>query len=385
MNATHLTSPRHRPSPPSPKRFPSGPAPVAAGLAIVLLSVAVLLPQSATAQQPAPPAKITVVPGDTLAAIAQRYYGAAQEAARIAAANHISNPNQIRPGMALVLPPIQAPAAPAAPRRTMIAPGDTLGDLAERVYGSADHAGAIAKANGLADPDLIRPGDVIIFPSLAQSGGSTSVANIPSGAAPTAATNRLGKLRHVCVDPGHGGRDIGAVYTFTDGQIVREVDATLDIAKSVASRLRLLGYAVTMTRETDVDVALQERALRCNAVGAGLTLSIHLNGLDDKKVNGSLALYATPTDRGLAELMVGALQSDLFGSRAGVIAFGAQPFHARVLLFSRMPAVLLEPAFLTNPDEARALLTPASVAGSRRAQIAAAIEKGVLAYAASRE
>lgn len=385
MHATRPIPHDERLSRPARESFGRRAAPMAAGVALALVTAVVFTPRAAQAQQPALPAKITVLPGDTLAAIAVRYYGAAQEAARIAAANRLADPNVIRPGTELVLPPVVAPAAPATVRRTMVAPGDTLTDLAARVYGSTDYAGALAKANGLTDANLIRPGDMLVFPSLAPTGGSAAAASAAPSPTTVAAGPKLGKLRHVCVDAGHGGRDVGTAYTFTDGQVLREVDATLDIARAVAARLRLLGFAVTMTREADVDVALQERGLRCNASGAGLTISIHLNGLDNKTVNGSLALYALPGDRGLAEVMADALQADLFGSRRGVIAFGAQPFHARVLLFSRMPAVLVEPAFLTNPEEARALLTPASVSGSRRAQIAAAIEKGVLAYAASRE
>ena len=79
--------------------------------------------------------------------------------------------------------------------------------------------------------------------------------------------------------------------------------------------------------------------------------------------------------------MANLLQTGLFSGRgADVTAFGARPFESRLLLYTAMPAVIVEPAFLTNPAEARALVAPATEHGSRRDQIAREVERGIVAY-----
>jgi nucleoid-associated protein YgaU len=108
----------------------------------------------------------TVVPGDTLWDLAQRFYGDPWLFPLIAAANHIPNPNLIFPGQVLVIPPRPAPPAPAAPVTHKVVPGDTLWDIAKRFYGNPFRYHEIAAANGIANPDLIFPDQVLVIPGL---------------------------------------------------------------------------------------------------------------------------------------------------------------------------------------------------------------------------
>ena len=108
----------------------------------------------------------TVVRGDTLWDLAQRFYGDPRLFPVIAAANHIANPNLIFPGQVLVIPPRPAPPPPAPPVTHTVVPGDTLWDLAKRFYGDPFRYHQIAAANNIADPDLIFPGQVLVIPGL---------------------------------------------------------------------------------------------------------------------------------------------------------------------------------------------------------------------------
>ena len=330
------------------------------------------------AQSPAPPARVTVQPGDTLSGLAVRYYGSAGAASTIAAANGFTNPDRILAGTQLTLPASATAAGttsgsasvpPSRSRKTTVAPGETLSAIAERVYGSAAVAPSLAAANRLRNADWIYAGMELELPA-----GLT-----PPATAPTSAGRTGG--RRVCLDPGHGGSDPGASFVFEGGRVLRESDVTLDMALALAARLRAQGLAVTLTRQDDSTVDLSERAVRCNLAGADLAVSIHLNGVDDRTVNGSLALWGKASDRAVAELMAGLMQNGLFGPRRDdVTAFGARPFAGRVLLYTAMPAVLVEPVFLTNPAEARLLLAATADPGSRRAQIVREVERGVLGY-----
>jgi N-acetylmuramoyl-L-alanine amidase len=322
------------------------------------------------------PDRVTVQAGDTLSAIALRHYGDAAAALEIAAANRILNADLVLIGTELMLPRRGAASSPvsAVARRLTVAPGDTLGAIALRVYGSEDYTAPLAAANGIAQPDLIRVGQELTLPATLTTGAgrSAAVGGAQSGAL-------AGK--HVCIDPGHGGVDPGAAHVFPDGRTLREADVALDISLALAARLRTQGATVTLTRQRDLTLDLADRAYICNAAGAEIAVSVHLNGVDNSAINGALALHGKPADRALATVMAGVLQSGLFGGgRADATDFGARHYEGRVLLYTRMPAVIAEPSFLTNPLEARALLAPASDATGRRAQIARELERGIVAY-----
>jgi N-acetylmuramoyl-L-alanine amidase len=361
---------------------------IAGGLAVALALTLGIAGGSVFAQAPT---GVTVKPGETLSDIAVRYYGDAAEAAAIAKANRLMNPDLVFAGMQLQLPArgsmsnasastaptgaattttatprAAAPAASAAPtRRTTVAAGETLTSIALREYGSADYAEALAAANGITQPNLIRAGQELNLPaSLRAATGRGSLAG-----------------RSICIDPGHGGAESGAAYSFDDGRTLREADVTLDMSLALAQRLRAQGADVTLTRQSDLTLELANRAYLCNISGADIAISVHLNGVDNRSINGALALHGKAGDVPLAEAMAGVMQSGLFGTaRADAIDFGARHFGARVLLYTTMPAVLVEPAFLTNPAEARSLLAPASDPTSRRAQIVRELERGVRDY-----
>lgn len=112
-----------------------------------------------TPEQPAPATgTYTVVAGDTLSSIAARYGTTYQHLADI---NHIADPNKIYPGQIIHLDS-SAPTAPANQGTTYtVVAGDTLSGIAQR-YGTSYQT--LAAMNGIANPNLIKVGQVLKVP-----------------------------------------------------------------------------------------------------------------------------------------------------------------------------------------------------------------------------
>jgi len=91
------------------------------------------------------------------------------------------------------------------------------------------------------------------------------------------------KIDVICIDPGHGGQDYGAI-----GQRgTREKDVVLKIARELASLIRKdKQFKVIMTRDRDVTVDLCERAKIANDAGADLFISIHANASPKRNIKG---------------------------------------------------------------------------------------------------
>ena len=203
----------------------------------------------------------------------------------------------------------------------------------------------------------------------------------------------------VAIDPGHGGADSGATGTLPpgtptglparidpDGQTrIYEKDVTLDIAQRLNAYLRGQGFPTVMTRTTDLaggDVPftttgadLRARVDIANNAGARLFVSIHENALSATAAGTETYhfYYASPAARALAVLVHRQVLAALGLPDRGVKAAG---FY--VLKNTRMPAILVEGAFLTNPDEALLLADPAV-----RQRVAQAIGTGVGQYVAA--
>ncbi|PEG42089.1 hypothetical protein CQY20_04070 [Mycolicibacterium agri] len=121
-----------------------------------------------------------VVSGETLWAIAEKYYGEGNLFTLIAAANKLPNANLIRPGDVLIIPP--KPTSPGPPDTYTVAPGDKLWDIAKRFYGDGNKYSIIANANHIADPDLILPGQQLIIPRLNRPGSQAHLVAVTDDA-----------------------------------------------------------------------------------------------------------------------------------------------------------------------------------------------------------
>ena len=213
----------------------------------------------------------------------------------------------------------------------------------------------------------------------------------------------------VVIDPGHGGRDAGAV-----GNGYREKDINLAVALKVAKILRAKGYRVLLTRKDDRYVSLYARARMANRSGAHLFVSIHCNASRDRKASGMetyfLSESRTSQERAVAILEnsairydigyvkpdepVGAILGDLLQNllleqsyrlalsihrsalkRALTKDRGVRQAGFYVLKWVMMPSVLVELGFITNRREAKRLASP-----SYQRRLARAIAEGIEEY-----
>lgn len=181
--------------------------------------------------------------------------------------------------------------------------------------------------------------------------------------------------RLIVIDPGHGGSDPGTVH---GGQ--SEKYLTLDMAKRLRDVLTARGWQVIMTRDTDVDVykpfdsahaELQARDDIANKPGARLLVSIHVNSYVNSGPRGTTTYYAKPEDVPLAQDVQHELASSLGTTDDGIVKS-----HLYIPLHAKMPAILVETAFLTNPGDYAMLTSPAW-----RQKVAEAIAQGIGDYA----
>lgn len=182
-------------------------------------------------------------------------------------------------------------------------------------------------------------------------------------------------LPRVVLDPGHGGRDPGAVGPTG----LREKDVVLAVGRLVRDRLAP-AVQVRLTRDGDVNPALSARAEVANAWRAQALISIHCNAAANRQAHGFEAFTTPGQDRsdGLAERMIEAVAQAFPALRIRRdMTDGDSDKEARftVLARARVPAVLVELAFLSNPAEEQLL---ASVDFQRR--MASALAAGVARF-----
>jgi N-acetylmuramoyl-L-alanine amidase len=186
--------------------------------------------------------------------------------------------------------------------------------------------------------------------------------------------------RVICIDPGHGGLDGGAV---NESLVLAEDEIVLDISLRLQALLEDAGYGVVLTRITDVDnPTLWERVVTCREANADLLLSIHVNSSVADYVDGTMMLYIYPEDRELAE----ALQAQMYPALSQspevsweMLDYGVRYYNAAVLRWwNDRPGVVVEPAMLTHDGEAALLAAQGPV--SRRQEIALALLDGIEAY-----
>jgi N-acetylmuramoyl-L-alanine amidase len=175
------------------------------------------------------------------------------------------------------------------------------------------------------------------------------------------------KIRSICIDPGHGGVDNGAAY----GN-VHEDDVNLEIGHLLRCLLLRRGCEVVMTRETDMYVSLENRCVLANTYGVDLFLSVHCDAWHKETTSG----ISTHIFRGANHITWG------IGKNVHQSLTGRFPTHANrglklsgfcVLRNTRMPAVLVECEFLSNPEMREFLSNP-----ENQFALANAITNGIL-------
>jgi len=176
----------------------------------------------------------------------------------------------------------------------------------------------------------------------------------------------------IMIDPGHSPELPGFVNP--DG--IDEQRVTWEIAALLEGRLAALGAHVILARGPATSPTPSERAQHANREDVEAILSIHCNGMDSPAAHGAAAYYfghdGAVSERGrlLAQLVV-----DRVVGATGTLNCRTHPSTTALLRESRAPAALIEPGFLTHPDEGRRLADP----GHQR-EIAAALADAVVAF-----
>lgn len=177
----------------------------------------------------------------------------------------------------------------------------------------------------------------------------------------------------IIIDPGHGGRDAGAV---NEAFQLKEKELALRTSLALADSLRTLGWQVVLTRETDVFIPLADRPRFANERGGDLFVSIHYNAAQNPQAEGiEVFILTTPTaeekegsnllpgHKHLAQSMRLAwhLQHALIRQTREVDR-GVRRNRFAVLRDLQQPGVLVELGFLSHEPTARRLQRPETIA-----------------------
>jgi N-acetylmuramoyl-L-alanine amidase len=162
----------------------------------------------------------------------------------------------------------------------------------------------------------------------------------------------------VVVDAGHGGQDPGA--SALDG--TKEKNYNLDVALRLDKILKSLGFKTILTRSDDTFIELDGRTSMANLNYADFFMSIHFNAYN-RSANGIETLYypnSVNEDYSISNKQI----ADIFHSEiVGALGRASRGVTARPNLYvlnkTKMPAILAELGFITNPDELAQIETDA--------------------------
>jgi N-acetylmuramoyl-L-alanine amidase len=171
----------------------------------------------------------------------------------------------------------------------------------------------------------------------------------------------------VLLDPGHGGHDHGA----NTERGWSEADLCWDIALRIAQRLTAAGARVRFSRNETEALTESDRARRANELDADAFVSLHLNSHNEEAAGGASTYYFLSSSSG--ERLADSIQSALV--RLGVKDCRSHGRSYPILRETRMPAVLVEPLFITNPVEETMLEDP-----DFRTALADAVADGIERY-----
>jgi len=219
-------------------------------------------------------------------------------------------------------------------------------------------------------------------------------------------------IRTIVLDPGHGGKDPGAIAFG-----VKEKDIALKISKKTEKLLKdTYRYTVMQTRTKDVYIPLEERTAIANTHKCDLFISIHINAHADQTKGGietyflnlatdANAMRVAAIENATSTHSIGELQ-DILATlmknskidestrlahfvQTNLISGSGRTYKPRdlgvkqapfyVLIGAQMPAILTELAFLTNPEEAKLLQNEQYLD-----KIAAQLAAGIAAYVNNR-
>jgi N-acetylmuramoyl-L-alanine amidase len=237
---------------------------------------------------------------------------------------------------------------------------------------------------------------------------------IPQNTAPSIASRKFNRIITIALDPGHGGEDPGAI----GARGSREKDVVLAIAKRLQNQLsNMPEFRILMTRDSDFFVPLGVRVQKARKVQADLFISIHadafvlpsakgasvfalsqqgassttarwmankenssdlIGGLNIKTKDAEVArllLDMATTAQIKDSLKLGSSVIKELGSFASLHSKSVEQASFAVLKAPDIPSILIETAFISNPEEELRLLDEAY-----QNKLSDAITKGIFSY-----
>ena len=303
----------------------------------------------------------------------------------------------------------------AAERRAAQAVQDALGELIARIDLPTAAAPQTAASAMAAPPSPLPTPALAPSPPVALSTPAPAAPAIAPAPATAEERRRVDRLIIVALDPGHGGEDPGAIGPTG----LREKDVVLAVALQLRDKLNAVpGMRVMMTRDADFFVPLQDRVRKARRVQADLFVSIHADAffrpeargasvfaLSTKGASSSAARWMAEREnsadqvggvnvarvrdpqvlRAMLDMSTTAQIKDSLKighevlsriGRVGRLHKGqVEQAGFAVLKAPDIPSILVETAFITNPEEEARLRDPAF-----RAELVAALASGIRRY-----
>lgn len=259
----------------------------------------------------------------------------------------------------------KAPAAPeAAPKGTVYinTPGDVLNvrskaSLDSNVVGQLNHGTAVlhyGTTNGFHKIKFNGQDAFISSAFVMTSKPSTSTGTV------------------IVLDPGHGGKDSGAV----NGSLY-EKTIVLDVTKRVEAYLRSkYDYNVRLTRSTDVYLTLDQRVAAAKSLRGDLFVSMHVNAAGSSSAKGVETFFSSQSAHSArSRVLASNIQSNLAGKMSGMSNRGVKTANYYVITYNTMPSALVELGFISSPTDLTYLRSNTS-----RQQMAEGVAEGIAKY-----
>lgn len=183
-------------------------------------------------------------------------------------------------------------------------------------------------------------------------------------------------LAKITIDPGHGGKDAGALSL--SKPVTNEKTLNLDAARLVQTNLRRKGFETTMTRKDDTFISLDGRASQANEEKADYFISVHFNSAPAPKAHGVEVFYYESKEnpeRSKASKALAQAVLDRIIETTGAKSRGVKHGNFAVIRKTKMPAILVEGGFMTHEEEMTKLRDPAYLQ-----KIANGISQGIEEY-----
>ncbi len=183
----------------------------------------------------------------------------------------------------------------------------------------------------------------------------------------------------IMLDPGHGGKDSGALGF---GGAVYESQVNFALAVATKQALERRGANVLFTRVDDVYLSLEERKQIARSSNPDVFISIHCNAAENKARFGTSAYYFRPLSQPLASFvyqrLLAVYQNDFYANdwtRRSKVGEGANFHPFSVTRLEECPSILIETGYVTNDAECKLLLS-----ASNRDKLGEAIAAGIADY-----